>query len=210
MSISLGIYDLFANAIPGLFYLFVFNEIAKVYGVTPIDWTSIDNLGGIILVGLVAYVVGHIMDFISYRLWFRVFNKKRHWEVGYENFVNNYPELKTKFNPTQVSLLLNIIRYENLEVTNEIERDKVISIMLRNVSFASILFALLELFLTFWHGFSLPDLLAVILAVIVSYAAFRRSNHFNIRYYEQVYEYAAIRGKDILEVLKNVKSAKKG
>lgn len=186
MSISLGIYDIFANAIPGLFYLFVFNEIARVSGLGSVDLASIDNLGLVVLVGLAAYVAGHILDYVCVKWWFRIFYRQSHSVIGLESFSKNYPNIKTKFKPSEASLLLSVLRYEKLELANEIERNKVISILLRNISFASILFACLELFLTFQYGFSLPDLVAAIIAVMVSYSAIRRSDIFNTWHYHLI------------------------
>lgn len=209
MSVSLGIFDIFANAIPGLFYLFVFNEIAKVVGIRSMDFASIDNLGSIAVVALVAYILGHVMDYFSYRVWDRIFHRRPHWLKGHENFVNLYSSLKTKFQPTEGSLLFSILRYERPEAALEIERYRVIGTMLRNISFASGIFALLELFLAFRNGFSLPDLFAVIIALVVSSVALRRGDRFSALYYQLVFEYSVIRGNSLQEVLKNVRLTKK-
>ena len=209
MSISLGIFDVFANAIPGFLYLFVFNQIAKAIGVRSIDFASIDNLGSILVVALAAYILGHVMDYFSYRVWERIFRGRPHWMKGHENFVNLYPGLKTKFQPGEGSLLFNILRYEKPETAIEIERYRVIGTMLRNISFAAGIFALLELFLTFQHGFSLPDLIAVILSLVVSGVALRRGDRFSALYSQFVFEYSVIHGNSLQEVLKNVRLTKK-
>lgn len=209
MSISLGIYDIFANAIPGLFYLFVFNEIARASGFRAVDLASIDNLGLIVVVGLAAYVAGHILDYVCVRWWFRLFYRQSHSVSGLESLSKNYPDIKIKFKPSEASLLLSVLRHEKLDVANEIERNKVICILLRNISFASVLFACLELFLTFQYGFSLPDLVATIIAVMVSYIAIRRSDIFNTWHYHLIYEYSVIRGNSLQEVLKSVKATQK-
>ena len=209
MSISLGIYDIFANAIPGLFYLFVFNEIAKLFGVPSIDWTSINTVGQTTLVDLVAYVVGHIMDFISYRPWFRLFYRQRYEERAYQEFTGTYSELHSEFNPKQIPMLLSIIRYSKSELTDDIERKKAICVMLRNVSFAFIILGVLELILTFQNGFSITHFIAVIVTSIGSYAWLRRADHYNMRYYAQIYQYSIIEGDSLTSILKKQKRTQK-
>ena len=208
MSISLGIFDVFANAIPGLLYLFVFNEIAKMFAVTSIDWTSINTIGQTILVVLAAYVVGHIMDFISYRLWFRLFYRRSYEERAYQAFTNVYPELRSKFDPKQTPMMLSIIRYNKPELTTEIERKKVTCVMLRNISFAFIILFAIELFLAFQNGFSITHFITGIGALIGSYASLRRADHFNMRYFAQIYQYSIIEGDSLASILKKRKRSR--
>ena len=209
MSISLGIFDVFANAIPGLFYLFVFNEIGKLFGLNSIDWMSINSLGQIIVIALIAYIVGHLMDFLSYSIWFRLFYRQSYEERAYQAFKNKYPDLSPKFNPNQTSLLLSLIRYNKPELTTDIERRKITCVMLRNISFAFFFLFVLELFSAFQDGFAITHLVIGIGSLIGSYAALRRADHFNMRYFAQIYQYSIIEGDSLISILKKQKRPQK-
>ncbi len=73
MSFTLGLYDLFANLIPGFIYLFIFNETLRELGFAYFDVTQIDNVPYFLLLAMLAYLVGHVMDYLAHHLWERVF-----------------------------------------------------------------------------------------------------------------------------------------
>ena len=72
MSISLGIYDVFAYVLPGLLYLYFYNEVLKLLHQSYIDINQLKEIGYIFLVGVLAYLVGHLMDFVAHRTWIRL------------------------------------------------------------------------------------------------------------------------------------------
>jgi len=201
MSITLGLYDLFANIIPGFIYLFVLNETLRELGFANIDITKIDNLTYFLLLGLLAYLVGHNMDFISYRLWIRIFYRDYPEERAYKQFKTTYPELITQFVPRQSSMLFSAIKYRSSDVANDIEKNKVICIMLRNISFASILFTLLQFYAFVNGGFSLPNMILATLSLLASLVTLRRSDLFNVLFYKLVFEHAVLFGGNLNEVI---------
>jgi hypothetical protein len=212
MSITLGLYDLFANIIPGFIYLFVLNEMLRELGLVSIDITKIDNLTYFLLLGLLAYLVGHNMDYLSYRLWIRVFYRDYPEERAYKQFKATYPDLKIGFVPRQSSMLFSAIKYRKSEVANDIEKNKVICIMLRNISFASILFTLLQTYMFLIVSFSSLNLILAIVSLIASIVTLRRADLFNVLFYRLVFEHAALFGDNLEEVIdysrKNVPEAK--
>ena len=212
MSITLGLYDLFANIIPGFIYLFVFNEMLRELGFANVDVAKIDNLTYFLLLGLLAYLVGHNMDYLSYRLWVRLFYRDYPEERAYKQFRTVYPELKIQFTPRQSSMLFGAIKYRKSEVANDIEKNKVICIMLRNISFAFILFSLLQAYIFLTNGFYLLNLIIAIASLIASIITLRRADLFNVLYYRLVFENAVLFGDNLKEVIdysrKNVPEGK--
>lgn len=208
MSVTLGIYDIFANIIPGFLYLFVFNEMARAFGLPYLDLAQSATLPSLVLLTLSAYLVGIVMDTISYRFWYRVFYRVFSEYEAYNQFKERYSELDIQFRPEHTSLLFNIIRQRNYDLANDIEKNKVISIMLRNVSLALFLLSIPELYLTFNAGFHVPNLIFAIVALLGSIITINRANSLSAYFDKQIFENAAIYGKNINAIL-NVKSTPK-
>ena len=78
MSINLGIYDLFSFIIPGLLYLYAFNEFSRSIGwkfVDIISWAipgQIPSLIFFIPILIGAYLAGHLLDRVS-QIFFNLF-----------------------------------------------------------------------------------------------------------------------------------------
>jgi hypothetical protein len=154
MSFTLGLYDLFANIIPGFIYLFIFNETLRELGFAHFDVTQIDNVTFSFLLTMLAYLVGHIMDYLAYHLWVRVFYRAPK-ERAYERFRSKFAELKIQFNPSHSSLFFGAIKLLKPEIANDIEKNEVVSLMLRNVSFAFAIFFLSQIYIFLFEGYSL-------------------------------------------------------
>ena len=61
MSITLGVYELFAYTIPGILYIYIANEFLKLFGLSHIDYHQINDLFSIILVITIGYVVAQML-----------------------------------------------------------------------------------------------------------------------------------------------------
>ena len=201
MSFTLGLYDLFANIIPGFIYLFLVNETLRELGVAHLDITKIDNLAYFLLLGILAYLVGHNMDFLSYRLWIKVFYRDHPEDRAYKQIKSLYPELEIQFNPRHVHLFFGAIKLAKPELANDIEKNKVICIMLRNVSFASILFFFSEVFIILFTGFSWTNLVITILSLVASIVTLRRADMFNVLFYKSVFEHVSLFGNNLQEIV---------
>lgn len=201
MSITLGFYDLFANVVPGFIYLFIFNESLRQLGFAHLAVAEVDNLTYFFLLAAFAYLLGHIMDFVAHRAWVRLFYRGHAEERAYGQFRSIYPELQVELNPRHVHLFFGAIKYARPELTDGIERNKVISLMLRNVSFASILFFIFEVMMVLLKGFSWTTLAMAMLSLFVAIVTLRRADLFNVLFYKMVFEHAVLFGEDLEEIV---------
>lgn len=200
MSITVSIYDLFAYTIPGVLYLFSFNELSRALGYAHIDIAQTGNLPSLLLLGLLGYLTGQIMDFVCHRLWIRIWHRTLTEERAYKQFRELHPG-NISFSARQWPLLFTIIRHEDHETADMIDKNIASSIMLRNVSFGLFLFGLLQLFLAFRFGFSLSNLITVIGAFISSIIALRRSDYFNLMFYRVIFQHALLYNEKLSLVL---------
>jgi len=144
MSINLGIYDFFSFTIPGLLYLYAFNEISRSIGWKFFDvysWATSNPAPGfifIVLIFSVAYLLGHLMDPIS-QMFLDTFSKLRKRSVK-NNWLmysvkGRYPSLNISFESRDRTLLFALIRQRNIELARILDNFSSNSIMFRNVSF---------------------------------------------------------------------------
>ena len=201
MSFTLGLYDLFANIIPGFIYLFILNETLRELGFAHFDLTQIDNLPYFLLLTLLAFLVGYIMEYLAKRLWVRVFYHDHPEERAYKQIRSIYPELEIQFNPRHVHLFFGAIKHAKPELANDIEKNKVLCLMLRNVSFAFILFFVFELIVVLSTGFSWINLIIAIGSLLASIITLRRANTFNMLFYKMVFEHVLLFGRNLEEVV---------
>jgi hypothetical protein len=201
MSINLGIYDVFANIVPGFVYLFVVNEYLKAFGQPNLDLSSTNNLSQFFLLIILAYLVGHVMDYVSYRLWFLRFYSKFEERTAYKQFKERYPELDVTFVPEQSSLLFTIVRQRNHQMAENIDRNKVTCIMLRNASFALILLLPLQLYFAFVNGFSVINFLMALGSIAGSLIALRQAERLDHYFYRLIFENAALEGKNLKSIV---------
>jgi hypothetical protein len=170
-------------------------------GFAHLDVSQVDNLTYFFLLAAFAYLLGHIMDFVAHRLWVRVFYRGHAEERAYRQFRSIYPELQVELNPRHVHLFFGAIKYARPELTDGIERNKVISLMLRNVSFAFILFFISEIAVILLKGFSWMNLAMAMISLIVSIVTLRRADLFNVLFYKMVFEHVVLFGNSLEEIL---------
>lgn len=205
MSITLGIYDVFSYAIPGILYLFTFNEALKLLKLPYVDISQLSNVFHLVLLGLISYLVGHLFDHISHYVWYRRFYPGKSEERAFSRFKTS-SGLNPDFEAHQWSVLLSVIRHDNMEVCNAIDKNKATSIMLRNVSFALFLLTIVFSISAFISNFSLFYLLGAIAALVSSIVALRRGDVFNQWFYMLIYQQSLVYGNNLEEVLDNNRS----
>jgi hypothetical protein len=205
VSITLGIYDVFAYTIPGILYLYTFNEGLKLLHLPSVDISLSNNSYDLILLALLSYLVGHLFDYISHRIWYRRFYRGKSDERAYSTF-KIHSGLKPDFEPHQWSMLLSVIRHNNMEVCNTIDKNKAISIMLRNISFALFLLTIVFTISAFISGFSLIFLLGAIATLVSSIVSLRRGDNFNQSFYRLIYQQSLLYGTSLKEILDNSRS----
>jgi len=198
----LGIYDVFSYAIPGILYLFSFNEVLRLLRLPFVDISKLNNTSYLVLLALLSYLVGHLFDYISHYIWYRRFYPGKSEERAFSRF-KTYSGLMTDFDPHQWPILLSVIRHDNMEVCNSIDKNKATSIMLRNVSFALFLLTVVFTISAFISGFSLVFLLSAIVTLVGSIVALRRGDVFNQWFYMLIYQQSLVYGNSLKEVLEN-------
>lgn len=205
MSISLGIYDVFSYAIPGMMYLFMFNEFLRLLHLPHMDITILKDSALLLLLGLISYLIGHLFDHISHEIWYRTwYPKGQAIEQAYAKF-RGTPGVKADFDVNQWSVLFSVIRQNNPELAVTIDRNKATAIMLRNVSFALALLAIVSLINLIATSFDISSGLAVIVAALGSRVSLLRSDKFNVGFYSVIFEQSLLYGNNLAEVLYNVK-----
>lgn len=202
MSISFGIYDIFAYAIPGFLYLYMFNNILRLSKLPHVEGlAAIDSTAALLLLFLAAYLAGHLMDFLSHRLWVRLWYRGHGEERAYSQFLETKPGRNVKYEPRQWTLLFSAIRHNDHETAEMIDKFKATSIMLRNVSFGFLLLGALEILRGFVSTFSWQALFLSIVFLLFSVIALRISDRFNLSFYKIIYQQALLYGRNLEEVL---------
>ncbi len=144
-SITIGIYDLFSYTLPGVFYLYIFFEFARLLDLPALNMENFKDVELVLLVGLAipAYFVGQIMESISYRFWYGIVYKVDVCNTVLQQIRGMFPDLKIKFESHQAVILSSFVGHQDLERINYIEKLEVYFVMLHNIAFALILFSLL-------------------------------------------------------------------
>lgn len=202
MSITLGIYDVFSYAIPGILYLYTFNEALRLLRLPNLEMTILTEGAYLLVLGMLAYLVGHLFDFISHKVWYRRFYPGKSEERAYKRF-KSLPEVNAEFEPMQWSLLLSVIRHNDMELCNTIDKNKATSIMLRNVSSALFLLTIVFAVSAVIDTFSLIYLLGAIASLVGCIVSLRRSDVFNQWFYMLIFQQSSVYGANLKEILQS-------
>ncbi|HCK66146.1 MAG TPA: hypothetical protein DHW49_07755 [Anaerolineae bacterium] len=224
MPISLGIYDVFANLLPGVLYLFAINEILRAVGAKHMELNNQTfTLESFIILAL-GYLLGHIFNNFTYRGWFRLFYR---YPRGYvrdkgksrdENSPNEqalgslkrlYPDLNIKFYARDADLLFNAIQIKNKELADRIETTRANAIMMRNISFGLFLLAIGEFIIFINEGFSLTYLGIVIACLLGSRISLAQTWKYYEWFYKDVFRTAITYGDSLDAVIKKIRGDSK-
>jgi hypothetical protein len=188
MSIRVGLYDFFAYTIPGGLYLFTITYLGIILGWIKIDFQVFNNLSVMqvsVLIAL-AYITGMILEPIA-KQWQRIFKSKGISQKVLDGFKEKHADLDIRFRAWDWAVLLAYLRRENIDVAVEIERHKVTSIMLRNVSLSLILLAVIHI-VEFIRTNFVWYLVLFAALVFASIMAGRESTKFQAWFYSTIYE----------------------
>ena len=169
MSITIGIYDLFAYIIPGFLYLFVINEFFERLGVGYIKSSDLANLQSgsalifIAVFAVVAHLLGHLLDQTARWLVLRFPKRRRDPEMALNHLKDRYPNVDIQFDSKDWPLLFTLLRQRNLEHARVIDSFQAYSIMFRNIFLGLSLFVVLQAYslLIAYDNFTLVILLGV-------------------------------------------------
>ncbi len=211
MSITIGIYDLFSYLIPGMLYLYLVNEILRLFGWKFVDIAKLIQGGdaaigllAVILIGLGAYITGHIFESLRSVLldnWLyhgapdRALAKIRR-RLSHSN-------IEVGFHFDEWSIYQEGLKARNDNSVGDSERYKADALMMRNFSFGLLLYGLIQLLYFIGQTNNWYHLPLFIIGVAVSYLTFKRAKRFDEWYYRTIYSQALIYGSNLKEFLEN-------
>lgn len=207
MSITLGVYDLFSYIVPGILYIYILNEFLTLFGFSHLELQNFDSIPILILIAIVSYILGQMMDLVADK-WRRWHQNKEGTVDAIERLKKDHPESKINFLPQDAPFLFSLIRRDSPEFASTIERNKALSKMLQNISLGLLLYTFFQLASFAYNNFSIIHFLIAILGFISALLAKRKSQLYNRWFYSHIYEIALAYGNDINHIIKRVQSDK--
>ena len=207
MSINFGIYDFFSYFVPGVFYIFVFNELLRSI---KLDYIDINNLiqsnyspSVFIFISLlvIAYVVGQLLDQVVRRLFKRIPHPriKRSWG-GLRSAKERYPDLNIQFEPRDWTLLFALIWQRNPEMAKVLDSFSANNIMLRNISFGLFLYSITKI-IFFFSTMKWTFLIYAVFMIILSLLASSKSDQYRLWFLKDIFRASLEYGVSIKDVV---------
>lgn len=205
---SMSVILFLANIIPGLLYLYVLNEFARL-----LHWRSVDvavlfqngqsapGLLTVIVILLASLVVAQLLEPVAKFVFLRFSSRKDFAKVGLELVQEKNKPLKIKFESGEFELLYTILVQRNAQISRNIEHFQAQSLMFRHLSFGLLLFSILE-FINYFSYHSVEYIVAGFLAFWMCWIAHRRSNKHRIWFFERIFEASMDYGSSLEEVVK--------
>lgn len=191
MSIRIGLYDFFAYALPGIFYLIIVGFWLASFGLVMIDLKTLESLSASSLLVIVGagYIVGQLIDPIAYR-WMRIFQSRNRdaVKIAFNEFHSQHPWLVLNFKPADWGILLRAIKSKSLDAAMDVEQHNVAAIMLRNISLGLVLVSGSYLVYFLVVNTNIWNLLLSVAFFALSIAAMRRSRLRRHWFYTAVFE----------------------
>jgi hypothetical protein len=205
MNIKIGIYDIFAHALPGGAYVFVITYILKLANVVTIEFEPFNiSLSQFLLLGALSYIVGLLFDWVSRALWYRFFaryKKDNMSDVSYEEMKRRYHRYNFSFQHEEWPILLANITDRSIDMATEIKKFNAMHIMLRNISFALLILFLIALIQVFREGFLLIHILTSIFSLLFSLIAVKRAMLFEKYFYNMIFEATIAHSTKLLDTV---------
>lgn len=136
MRVSVGVFDLFAYAIPGGLYLFF-----GVYVAVRLEWVALSRLDdppAVLLAGAVV-VVSYLLGQVTYSfgtLLDRVTPWRRTWVEARREFVRRVPQADERpYVHVHPSVLASAVESRDRELALDIHRFRAVGLMVRNCAF---------------------------------------------------------------------------
>jgi len=203
MSITIGIYDLFAYTIPGFLYLYVINEFFRVIGWQSFQIDQIKDGNGLffaVIATICAFVVGHLFDVFANWFCFRILTRYRIKDASLDTIKEKFPNLKIRFETNDWDPLFTMIRQRNLEFSRVIDSFGAANILLRNICFGLLLLSFLYIRILILD-FTWSTLTVVIGILVLSWVAFHRSKMFYFWFFMDIYNASLEYGTSLKEVI---------
>lgn len=206
MSITIGIYDLFAYTIPGLLYLYTIYCFFYRIGVITFGFSDIPDLSSgmglftVIILVIASHIVGHLFDFFTLSFTARLSRRYETFDSGLQHIKKKYPDINIEFQPRNWSLLFTMLRKRNHEFTRIIDSYGANSIMMRNISFGLFLLSLIKIYELILN-FSVTSLIIVLGLLLFCFISYRRSRMFHRWFFTHIFEASLDYGSSLKEVV---------
>lgn len=208
MSISIGIYELFAYTVPGVVYIYVINEFLRLLNFPHVDISKLDNIAQLSILAVIAYISTHIFDSITRRIWVPLFMNEDFKKESLESFKRERNEVDIQFTADQSQLIASAICHSDKDFYDRIAMLDVLYMMLRNISFGFLLFSILQLAIFWKNNWEIQFLIIALLSFVVAIILIYRSKQFRKRYFQYFYSSALCYGTSIEQIL-HLPSSKK-
>jgi hypothetical protein len=202
MSVSLSLYDVFSNIVPGLIYLFAINEFLRAFGKSPVDLLQGSLSGQTLFIVLIAFVLGQLFSTFTYEGWYRLFIKRQEDQYALEKTASRFPELKINFRPMDTELLLSVIQSRDKVVAERIEGFRANAIMMRNISFGLFLIGLVQVTRFFINDYAPGFLGIAFLCFLFSGIALRGASRFYGWFYRDIFRQSSLYGSTYIDVVR--------
>jgi hypothetical protein len=207
MSITFGIYDFFSFTIPGVFYLFVVNEFLNLLNLPHLILKDV-TIPQLVLLAVLAFIAGHLMDIVSFSLWYQRLKRSSASKDGLEELKTQCPTIEIGFLPSEWAALFYILHQKNYPAIQTIDKYKADTLMMRNLSFGLLLFAMLQIAVFIINGYSLLAIILFFLSLLFSVITLRRSMRYDRWYYRAIFAGALIYGTSLLEIIDKEKNSR--
>mgnify|MGYP000893695996 CR=1 FL=1 len=202
MSITIGVFDFFSYAIPGSLYLLTAIYLVSIFSGSTVNIQSITLTGELIVVfGVGGYITGVLFDLIARTIWDWIFKDDQVKVKALADFKKRSEKVKVRFGAEDWPVLLAYIKHNSPENVFIIEKDKALSMMLRNVSVCCFsLFVGQSIFL-FLNGLIYWQLSISVAALIFSILSARQSFRFDRWFFLGIYETAISLGPEMINLI---------
>ena len=204
MSITLGLYDIFAYLVPGVLFLYILNEFLALLHLATIDVNKLANPIYAILMLIVAYFTGSMLYILFDRLWYdRMYRKIR--QTALDDVKQRCPEIMIQYSVDSAGTLAEILRIRNYQALHDAERHKVNSIMMRNLSLCLSFYVLLQAISAVVYQAWIPFLPFGVVAIIFIPLTYRLAKWYDRWHYRAIFSEALSYGPDLKSFLANDK-----
>lgn len=219
MSISLSIYDVFANLLPGLVYLFAINEFIKSVGYKGMDISTLPSSAQTIGILFIGYLLGHLFNALTYNGWYMLFyrdsslhdrnNMLSDSGKALASLREQYPDLNfDTFQPRDSDVLFSALQVNDKELADRIEITRVTAIMMRNVSFGLFIVGMVEVIYAVRDA-SLANIVTALACMVASRLALSQTAKYYHWFFKDVFRIAALHGKSLSEVVNKLRGEEK-
>lgn len=202
-------YNVLAQIIPGMLYLYAVNEMSRLAKLPYVDIKVISGASippalltaGIVIFIFAAFVISNLLEPLATRIL--------NFTIGRRNALSSlerlnriYPQLKLNFSYNDIDLLHTIVRQRSQEIAHLVEQYQALGGMLRNLALGFYFVFFIEVakvvvYSSWSHAF------IGVFALFLGLASTSRSSKYRNWSYSIVFESALEYGSNLEEVVEN-------